>query len=53
MNAYNQGYEIGLTWTRDWIPGGPWIDKLDNESILNNKSWRDGWKAGMAANTTP
>lgn len=57
---YKVGYEIGLTWNADWVPGGPFVytaresdnsEKLDKEvqSREENAQWRQGWRDGMVA----
>lgn len=49
LEAYNKGYERGLTWPDDWgnsSPGGPWVD-LDNPiSGEENRLWCLGWHYG-------
>lgn len=55
---WNEGYQIGLTWPDIWDkhpePGGPFIDGrsrndgIREQSVAENKAWREGWRKGHA-----
>lgn len=58
---YKDGYNTGLTWNADWVPGGPWVmqPRADDDAAClarcakyaeNNRLWLEGWHAGNAVN---
>ena len=58
--AYDCGYQTGLTWNAPWVPGGPcvssynphreqdsdWIAFCEHTKACN-KAWLRGWKTGL------
>jgi hypothetical protein len=50
---YQEGFNTGVTWDANWMPGGPWIYKGKNDAMheadkLKHKNWMDGFSAGLA-----
>lgn len=56
--SYDQGFQIGLTWDRDWRPGGPFVLRRDarkdpewialcKKSEANNKEFLRGFDDGI------
>lgn len=54
QEAFDFGYQTGLNWNHNWIPGGPWFyhathadskKDQDKAKFLQdcNKAWLDGW----------
>jgi len=53
---YNEGYQTGLHWCEDWIPGGPWYcmcEKCCEESKKKSAAWRKGFNDATDTNTRP
>jgi len=61
MKNYLDGYQTGLDWKHDYMPGGPWHfspQANDSETFKqqarasqeNHRQWQDGFKAGLARN---
>lgn len=59
--GYKEGYETGLNWKYDYIPGGPFHYYFNDhapkqfkqfvlESIENHKNWMAGFYDGLAKN---
>ena len=61
MNSqkYDEGYQYGLTWNHDWIPGGPFVHTgsyskdekylaLARQSRQEHADWMQGWRDGKA-----
>ena len=58
---YKEGYETGLTWNADWVPGGPWVMSARSYDTAeckarcaqfaeNHSLWMQGWHDGNAVN---
>lgn len=61
--TYDAGYNTGLTWDCDWVPGGPFIytagftqdpvkrAERENKEIISRQDhvdWKRGWSDGVA-----
>jgi hypothetical protein len=62
-SSFNEGYQVGLTWDADWVPGGPSVyhatsryvsgqltdeqKRRQVESEEHARLWMLGWKHGM------
>lgn len=52
VHSYAQGYDVGLFWDANWMPGGPWTygGKNKAERIIskhNFDAWHRGFKEGL------
>lgn len=52
--SFEDGYNVGLNWTHDWHPGGPWVYRgrnttMADESTHQHKQWHAGFQAGRQA----
>ena len=51
-NPYDEGKRVGATWTKDWVPGGPFIypgnDRIAVKSREVNAEWTRGFHDGFA-----
>ena len=59
-DSFNEGYQTGLTWNADWVPGGPQVytpspryqnsaehQRKHEASKEHARLWMAGWKHGM------
>ncbi len=41
--AYVEGFKTGTNWKNFYIPGGPWKNPKDWQSLINWLSWMEGF----------
>ena len=52
---YQDGYQTGLSWKNNWVPGGPWVcdglnpryKKMSEETKKENNEWQEGFRKGL------
>ena len=44
---YKEGYNTGLHWDANWIPGGPFNYSSNPESVARHSEWMAGWRQGF------
>lgn len=52
-DKYLDGYECGVNWDANWMPGGPWVYSGPNVEMRKNSSigaeqWLTGFSEGLA-----
>ncbi len=55
---FKQGYQSGLNWEDNYIPGGPWICKTKGDQYADlrertrkeNEAWMEGFKGALELN---
>lgn len=47
---FREGYEIGLNWRHNWMPGGPHVDRGNTQSLAEYDYWQVGLRAGLEEN---
>lgn len=58
--SYQEGYNTGLNWDANWMPGGPWVYPkptgygvrqtelaLHEQSLEKHVAWQDGFRVGL------
>ena len=45
--AYKMGYHSGSHWDANWIAGGPYVSKGDEQSKIRHSEWVLGFNEGL------
>lgn len=49
---YDEGFETGINWDANWMPGGPWVNPNRPESRIAADQWHSGFLNGLAQRLT-
>ncbi len=47
---FREGYETGLNWRHNWMPGGPHVYRGNAQSQAEYDYWQIGLRAGLEEN---
>ena len=45
-HPWKQGYDSGINWDANWMPGGPWY--YNEITKIAHKEWMEGFNVGLA-----